>query len=49
MDRGSLYVGSVETVATKIAHAVRVLNAGRFDMIYSAHAAPFPPPRGCVR
>ncbi|WP_461031394.1 LLM class flavin-dependent oxidoreductase [Streptomyces mayteni] len=36
VDRGSLYVGSVETVATKIAHAVRVLDAGRFDMIYSA-------------
>jgi probable LLM family oxidoreductase len=33
---GSLYVGSVETVAAKIAHAVRVLGAGRFDMIYSA-------------
>ncbi|MCW8096969.1 LLM class flavin-dependent oxidoreductase [Streptomyces tauricus] len=39
VDRGSLYVGSVETVATKIAHAVRVLNAGRFDMIYSAAGA----------
>ncbi|MBE1584526.1 LLM class flavin-dependent oxidoreductase [Nonomuraea angiospora] len=34
--RGSLYVGSVETVANKIAHAIRVLDAGRFDMIYSA-------------
>ncbi|MFJ3325286.1 LLM class flavin-dependent oxidoreductase [Streptomyces griseus] len=36
VDHGSLYVGSVETVATKIAHAVRVLDAGRFDLIYSA-------------
>ncbi|WP_343308696.1 LLM class flavin-dependent oxidoreductase, partial [Streptomyces malaysiensis] len=36
VDRGSLYVGSVETVATKIARAIRVLNAGRFDLIYSA-------------
>ncbi|MFL4909692.1 LLM class flavin-dependent oxidoreductase [Streptomyces sp. MMS24-I2-30] len=36
VDRGSLYVGSVETVASKIAHAIRVLNAGRFDLIYSA-------------
>jgi probable LLM family oxidoreductase len=36
VDGGSLYVGSVETVAAKIAHAVRVLGAGRFDMIYSA-------------
>jgi alkanesulfonate monooxygenase SsuD/methylene tetrahydromethanopterin reductase-like flavin-dependent oxidoreductase (luciferase family) len=33
---GSLYVGSVETVAHKIAHAIRVLDVGRFDMIYSA-------------
>lgn len=36
VERGSLYVGSVETVATRIAHAIRVLDAGRFDMIYSA-------------
>lgn len=36
VERGSLYVGSVETVATKIAHAIRVLDVGRFDMIYSA-------------
>ncbi|MCK0116431.1 LLM class flavin-dependent oxidoreductase [Isoptericola sp. S6320L] len=36
VDGGSLYVGSVETVAAKIAHAIRVLGAGRFDMIYSA-------------
>jgi probable LLM family oxidoreductase len=36
VDGGSLYVGSVETVSAKIAHAVRVLGAGRFDMIYSA-------------
>lgn len=33
---GSLYVGSVETVAQKMAHAIRALDAGRFDMIYSA-------------
>ncbi|OQO94151.1 luciferase [Saccharomonospora piscinae] len=36
VEHGSLYVGSVDTVANKIAHAIRVLNAGRFDMIYSA-------------
>ncbi|WP_097233709.1 LLM class flavin-dependent oxidoreductase [Streptomyces zhaozhouensis] len=36
VERGSLYVGSVETVATRIAHAIRVLDAGRFDMVYSA-------------
>ncbi|WP_432562491.1 LLM class flavin-dependent oxidoreductase [Kineococcus sp. SYSU DK003] len=33
---GSLYVGSVETVARKIAAAVRTLGVGRFDMVYSA-------------
>ncbi|WP_280434548.1 LLM class flavin-dependent oxidoreductase [Nocardia carnea] len=33
---GSLYVGSAETVATRIAQAIRVLDVGRFDMIYSA-------------
>lgn len=33
---GSLYVGSAETVANKIARAVRAIDAGRFDMIYSA-------------
>lgn len=36
VDHGSLYVGSVETVATKIAQAIRALDVGRFDMIYSA-------------
>jgi probable LLM family oxidoreductase len=34
--QGSLYVGSVETVARRMAHAIRVLDVGRFDMIYSA-------------
>jgi probable LLM family oxidoreductase len=33
---GSLYVGSVETVATRIARTIRTLDVGRFDMIYSA-------------
>ena len=36
VEHGSLYVGSVETVAARIARAVRVLDAGRFDLIYSA-------------
>jgi probable LLM family oxidoreductase len=36
VDHGSLYVGSVDTVANKIAQAIRALDAGRFDMIYSA-------------
>ena len=34
--RGSLYVGSPETVATRIARTIRTLDVGRFDMIYSA-------------
>ncbi|MCX0273007.1 LLM class flavin-dependent oxidoreductase [Nocardia zapadnayensis] len=39
VEHGSLYVGSVETVAKKIAQAVRVLDVGRFDMVYSAAGA----------
>ncbi len=38
VERGSLYVGSPETVARKIAEAVRALDAQRFDMKYSAGA-----------
>lgn len=34
--RGSLYVGSAETVANRIARTIRSLDVGRFDMIYSA-------------
>lgn len=36
VEHGSLYVGSAETVANKIAQAIRALDVGRFDMIYSA-------------
>jgi len=36
MRRGSLYVGSPETVAQKIASTVRALGAQRFDLKYSA-------------
>jgi len=35
---GSLYVGSPETVARKIANTVKTLNIGRFDLIYSGGA-----------
>jgi probable LLM family oxidoreductase len=35
-DSGSLYIGSPETVARKIARAVKALGVGRFDLIYSA-------------
>lgn len=33
---GSLYVGSPETVARRVAQTIRTLDVGRFDMIYSA-------------
>ncbi|HET8985011.1 MAG TPA: LLM class flavin-dependent oxidoreductase [Trueperaceae bacterium] len=36
---GSLYVGSPETVARKIAHAVTALDVGRFDLIYTTGGA----------
>jgi probable LLM family oxidoreductase len=36
VERGSLYVGSPETVAAKIAATVRALEVDRFDMKYSA-------------
>jgi probable LLM family oxidoreductase len=35
---GSLYIGSPETVARKIAGAVNTLDVGRFDLIYTAGA-----------
>jgi alkanesulfonate monooxygenase SsuD/methylene tetrahydromethanopterin reductase-like flavin-dependent oxidoreductase (luciferase family) len=35
---GSLYVGSPETVARKIAATVKVIGASRFDLKYSAGA-----------
>ncbi|MDQ1701309.1 MAG: hypothetical protein QOF57_561 [Frankiaceae bacterium] len=37
---GSLYIGSPETVARKIARAVGALGVGRFDLIYTAGAQP---------
>ena len=37
---GSLYVGSPETVARKIASTVRLLGAGRFDLKYSSGTLP---------
>jgi probable LLM family oxidoreductase len=38
VERGSLYVGSPETVANKIVNTVRTLEVVRFDMKYSAGA-----------
>jgi probable LLM family oxidoreductase len=40
VEHGSLYIGSPETVARKIARAVTVLDVSRFDLIYSAGAQP---------
>ncbi|MEZ3160932.1 LLM class flavin-dependent oxidoreductase [Microbacterium sp. BWT-B31] len=37
---GSMYVGSPETVARRIARAVRTLGVGRFDMIYTSGTVP---------
>jgi alkanesulfonate monooxygenase SsuD/methylene tetrahydromethanopterin reductase-like flavin-dependent oxidoreductase (luciferase family) len=37
---GSLYIGSPETVARKIAGAVRALDVGRFDLIYTSGTVP---------
>jgi alkanesulfonate monooxygenase SsuD/methylene tetrahydromethanopterin reductase-like flavin-dependent oxidoreductase (luciferase family) len=40
VEQGSLYVGSPETVARKIADTARDLGVERFDMKYSAGALP---------
>jgi probable LLM family oxidoreductase len=40
VEHGSMYIGAPETVARKIAGAVRTLGVGRFDLIYSAGAQP---------
>lgn len=39
VESGSLYVGSPETVARKMAAAIRTLDVGRFDLIYTAGGA----------
>ncbi len=40
IEHGSLYIGSPETVAHKIAGAVKTLDVGRFDLIYTAGSQP---------
>jgi alkanesulfonate monooxygenase SsuD/methylene tetrahydromethanopterin reductase-like flavin-dependent oxidoreductase (luciferase family) len=37
---GSLYVGSPETVATKVAATIRLLGLSRFDLAYAVGAVP---------
>jgi probable LLM family oxidoreductase len=40
LEHGSLYVGSPETVARKIARTVRTLGVGRFDLVYTSGSQP---------
>jgi probable LLM family oxidoreductase len=40
IEDGSLYVGSHETVARKIARTVRDLGVGRFDLVYTSGSQP---------
>lgn len=40
IEHGSLYLGSPETVAQKMASAIRTLGVGRFDMIYTNGSTP---------
>jgi probable LLM family oxidoreductase len=40
IEHGSLYIGSPDTVARKIAKAVNTLGVGRFDLIYTSGAQP---------
>ncbi|MBO3678714.1 LLM class flavin-dependent oxidoreductase [Streptomyces sp. NEAU-YJ-81] len=40
IEHGSLYIGSSETVARKMARAIEALGVGRFDLIYTTGAQP---------
>jgi probable LLM family oxidoreductase len=40
LEHGSLYVGSPETVARKIARTVSTLGVGRFDLLYTSGSQP---------
>jgi hypothetical protein len=40
IDEGSLYLGSVETVAAKIAWVIRLLGLSRFDLAYATGRVP---------
>ncbi|MGW0336114.1 LLM class flavin-dependent oxidoreductase [Streptomyces sp. NPDC003011] len=40
IEHGSLYIGSAETVARKMARAIQALGVGRFDLIYTTGAQP---------
>lgn len=47
-DHGSLYVGSPETVATKIAKTAKALGLSRFDLKYSAGPLPHEKSMTCI-
>lgn len=49
IEHGSLYVGSPETVARKIASAVRDLGVQRFDLKYSTGPVPHAQLMDCIR
>ena len=40
VEHGSLYIGSVETVAQKIARAIQTLGVKRFDLVYGGGPMP---------
>ncbi len=48
IDHGSLYVGSPETVARKIAATIKALDVGRFDLKYSAGPLPHEKLMHCI-
>lgn len=49
IDHGSLYVGSPETVARKIAGTIKALGATRFQLKYSAGPLPHEKLMSCIR
>ena len=48
IERGSLYVGSPETVAKKIATTVKTLGVQRFELKYSAGTLPHANMMRCI-
>jgi alkanesulfonate monooxygenase SsuD/methylene tetrahydromethanopterin reductase-like flavin-dependent oxidoreductase (luciferase family) len=40
VDHGSMYVGSPETVATRIAATMQILSLSRFDLLYALGRVP---------
>ena len=40
IEHGSMYIGSPETVARRMTHAIQSLGVGRFDLIYSTGTIP---------